>query len=538
STTGPGAGRYGAAGLACAALSLACFLLTALLGPSVMEPALRGGAVEPPYSLAVHPSARLVIGLTVAGIALAAAGLGLCLHAVRHGWSIRPRVLLVAGGVAAAAFMLMPPVGSGDHLNYAAYGRMAVTGNDPYATAARDLPADPVAQAVQDWRDAPTVYGPIATAQQTFASLIGGPSVRLTVFVMSVTNTVAFLAVGLLLYGAARGDPGRELRAALLWTANPLLLFELVSGAHNDVLAIAFAVAGLVVFALPDPLRPRPGGSRRLSRCLAAGALIGTGAAIKINVAIVGGGPALVLLNEWRRTRRPRDAPSSRRPAAVPSGRQAAGTRLAALFGGAAAVAGLAYLMAGPHSFDQLSRASKSVSLATPWHLFAGSTGGLLLTVPRPLVQAGSILLTAVLAVLLLRSLPTPPVRSLPDPAADEALRIAAALALAWLFAAPYALPWYDGLGWATIALVTWSRFDWLLLARTTVLALAYLPARNPKIAGLPHDLGWLITVVRSRLTPWALTLILIALIVAAARQRRRAPAPGCSPRAPAGSPP
>jgi hypothetical protein len=530
--------RYGIAGLTCAAASLACFLLTALLGPSVMEPALPGQAGQPPYSLVVHPSPQLVIGLNVAGIALAAAGLSLCFHAAGHGWSIRPRVLLIAGGLATAAFMLMPPVGSGDHLNYAAYGRMAATGNDPYATAARDLPADPVTQAVQDWRDTPTVYGPIATAQQTFASLIGGSSVRLTVFVMSVTNAVAFLVTGLLLYQAARGDPGRELRAALLWTANPLLLFELVGGAHNDVLAIACAVAGLMVFARPDPLRPRPGEPRRLSRCLTAGVLIGAGAAIKINVAILGGGPALVLAREWWRTRRLREAGSPSRPVTAPAGGGRPGARLAALFGAAAGVTGLAYLMAGPHSFDQLSRASKSVSLATPWHLFAGSTGGLLLTAPRPVVQAGSLLLMVVLAVLLLRALPRPPVRTPADPAGDEALRIAAALALAWLFAAPYALPWYDGLGWATIALVTWSRFDRLLLARTTVLALAYLPARNPKIAGLPHDLGWLITVVRSQLTPWALTLTLIALILTAARREPRAAAPGCSPRAPAESPP
>jgi hypothetical protein len=197
----------------------------------------------------------------------------------------------------------------------------------------------------------------------------------------------------------------------------------------------------------------------------------------------------------------------------------------------AAAVAGLAYLLAGPHSLDQLNRASKSVSLATPWHLLAGSTGGLLVTVPRSTVQTGSVLLTLLLVVLLLRALPKPYAEK------DETFRITAALALAWLFAAPYALPWYDGLGWAMVALLAWSAFDWLLLVRTSVLALAYLPARDPRLAGLPHGLDWLITVVRAQVTPWALTLTLIALIALAARWAPRAQAPGCSPRAPAGSP-
>jgi hypothetical protein len=515
----------GAVGLGCAAASLGCFLLVALLGPSVMQPALPGNRGEPPYSLVAHPPPYLVIGLTAAGVVLAAAGLVLCCRAARRGWSLRPRTLLVTGAIAAVAFMVMPPVGSADHLNYAAYGRMAVTGNDPYATAARDLPADPVTRAVQDWRDAPTVYGPIATAQETFASLIGGSSVRLTVFVMSVTNVVAFLAVGLLLWRAARGDPGRELRAALLWTANPLLLFELVGGAHNDVLAIALAVAGLVVFRLPDPVGQRSGG---WGRCRAAGVLIGAGAAVKVNVAIVLGGPACVLLAQLWRERK--------------------GTRvlsLGALVGGAAAVAGTAYLMAGPHSFDQLSRASKAVSLATPWHLFAGTAGGLLLTLPRSAIQAGSAVLAAVLAVLLYRAVPARPLVSPPgarrafarSPDEDGALRVAAVLALAWLFAAPYALPWYDGLGWATIAFVAWSGFDRLLIARTAVLALAYLPARDPRLAGLPHGLDWLVTVVRAQLTPWTMTLILLALIAMASRSGR-VPAPGRSPRAPAGSPP
>ena len=144
-------------------------------------------------------------------------------------------------------------------------------------------------------------------------------------------------------------------------------------------------------------------------------------------------------------------------------------------------IAGLAYLIAGPHSLDQLNRASKSVSLATPWHLLAGATGGLLVTVPRVGRAAGSVLLTLLLAVLLLRALPGRPVTV---PETSETFRITAALALAWLFAAPYALPWYDGLGWATLALLAWSGFDWLLLARTSVLALAYLPARDPRLGG------------------------------------------------------
>jgi len=135
-----------------------------------------------------------------------------------------------------AALTLVPPFGSSDHLSYAAYGRMLVTGHNPYTTTPAALArlGDPVARAVQDWRTSPSDYGSLATGGQALASLIGGTSVRLTVFVLSLLNVIAFAVTGLLLHRLTRGDRARQLRAALLWAANPLLLQVLVAGAHVD----------------------------------------------------------------------------------------------------------------------------------------------------------------------------------------------------------------------------------------------------------------------------------------------------------------
>jgi hypothetical protein len=497
------AGRLGRAGLAVIGLGLAAFLATALLGPSAMQPALPGSAGEPPYSFAAHPSPYLVIGLVALGVLAGAAGLGLCLLAIRRGWSCPPRPLLIAGLLAAAAFAVLPPVGSGDHLNYAAYGRMAVTGHDPYSTAARDLPGDPIAAAVEaPWREEPSIYGPIATAQEAFASWIGGDSVRLTVFVLSLTNALAFAAVGLLLYRLAGRTGAGRLRSVLLWTGNPLLLFHLVSGAHNDVLAIAAAVAALAVFAGGRP------GARSVPRILAAGGLLGAGVAIKLPAALAGGGPAWALLRTDRR-RAERPWPSRLVPVAM-------------LGGAAAAVAVLAYAPVGAHAFDQVQRASRSVSLATPWHLVDVALGR---GAHRPIIQIGSLILLVLLGWLLLRLLPC----------ADDNHRIAAALVLAWLFAAPYALPWYDAFGWALLALLPWSAIDALLLARTVALSLAYLPARDPQVVRLPDGLEWLFTVVRPTIIPWALTAILgvLAALAVWRRPRREANRPPAVPVSP-----
>ena len=517
--------RLGAGGLACLGISLACFLVTALLGPSVFQPALEGRPGEPPYSLTVHPSPYLVIGLVAAGVAAGAAGLGLCLAAVRRGWRVRAFPLAAAGLLTAVAFMLMPPVGSTDHLNYASYGRMAATGHDPYETSAAELPHDPVAGAPEEWRTTPSVYGPLATGEQAVAAWIGGGSVRLTVFVLSVANTLAFAATALILYRTAATEE-RRLRTVLLWTCNPFVLLHLIAGAHNDVLAIAPMVTALVFFgggaALGGRARPR---WRRATwvRALAAGALAGAGSAVKLPAALVVGGPAWTLL----------------RGAWTERLRSLAG--LVALAGGAVVVAVPSYLLAGPHALDQVREASNMVSFATPWHLLDEQLGR---GARRDLIKLGALLLGIVLFAVIVRMLRRDVPRDLvaegpQDASARETQtrRVAAALVIAWLLAAPYALPWYDGFGWALLALLPWTRVDWILLVHTTALSLAYLPARAPARIRLPDDLSWLFTVVRPTVIPWTLVALLAILVIQGLRFSGRAPATGRPRRASAGSP-
>jgi hypothetical protein len=489
-------------GLAGIAVSLACFLTVALLGPSAEEPALPGpglgseglnapGKQGPPFAFAAHPSPYLVIGLVAVGAVLGAAGLGLCLYGLGRGGRLPARALLIAGLLATAAFALTPPVGSSDHLNYMAYGRMYVLGHSPYTTTARDLPHDPVIRAVQEWPDTPSVYGPLVTAQQAFASWVGGDSVRLTVFVLSVTNALAFALAGLLLYRAGGGA-----RGMLLWTLNPLMLFHLVSGAHNDALGIAAAVAALTVFH-----------RLTLGRTLAAGALTGVAVAVKLPAGLVGGGPAWTLAHRLWKTRE----------------RRFLGL-LTALFGAAGLVVLAAYSWVGTDAVGPVRDAAKMISLASPWHLLHGP----LLVLPRPVLQAGALLLMIALIGLLARSLPA---------TADQSARTAGILVLAWLFSTLYILPWYDGLGWAVLALPAlagWTRVQWVLLAHTLALTLAYLPARAAEVIGLPPGLRWLQGTLRTQIMPWVLLAVLAALVLPCLRRRppRPAPAHGATPPA------
>jgi hypothetical protein len=142
------------------------------------------------------------------------------------------------------------------------------------------------------------------------------------------------------------------------------------------------------------------------------------------------------------------------------------------------------------------------------------------------LVSAGSVVLALALLVLLLRGLPEPRQaggggRVAGDgPAAggtgtQVAARAALAFTLAWLFAWPYVLPWYDAMAWALLPLVAWSWADWLMLGRTAALAFGYLPAIANPARPLPADLGWLQSVVRTGVTPAILAALTVALVVA-----------------------
>jgi hypothetical protein len=539
----------GRAGLAATSLSVVVTFAVAILGPSVMEPALPGRPGQPPWAFAAHLPAGLAVALTAAALAAGTLGLGLSLHAAHRGWLAPPRAILGAGIVTAVAMAFVPPFGSSDHLSYAAYGRIVVTGRNPYTTTPVMLArlGDPVARAVQDWRTSPSVYGSLATGGQALASLVGGTSARLTVFILSLLNVAAFVATGLLLHRLTRGSRARQSRAAVAWTFNPLLLQVLVAGEHVDSQAILFGVAAITLFSLGLPGDPsRATATRGFLVAAGAGGLAGLGTAVKLTMVLVAAGLAVAAAAAWWRR-----------------------WRWLAVIGGGLAT-GFAVIVAAslaPGGFATLRpalRAGSFVSIGSPWRLVRDGLqhgAGLAVGAADDVVKAGAIVLAAVLLVLLLRWLRGPagvgraelggtgPDRLGPAGTGMGLPGVAAccvfAFAFAWLVAWPYVLPWYDGLGWAVLALLplsaasdavvpvpnaavpvpasTVAALDWLLLVRTAALAFGYLPARG---IIMPADLRWLQSVVRTGVTPVILlgvTVGLVVLVVRRAAERRLA---------------
>ncbi len=337
-----------------------------------------------------------------------------------------------------------------------------------------------------------------------------------------------------------------ELRAALLWAANPLLLQVLVAGAHVDSQAVVFAVAAICVCpgGRPPVEPPDHGGAARppvlpwaragpVIQTALAGVLVGLGFAVKVTIALAGLGLALALV-----------LPVARQAAGRAERWRAAWPRLAALGAGFAVTAGAAVAIGGSAMLRQSSRASGMVSIGSPWRairtLIQFGVHGAAAT---DIVKYGAVLVAVVLAVLLIRGLPallTPDAApgqsgSVRPDAGLAAAGIAFALALAWLFAWPYVLPWYDALGWALLPLVPLAAVPaadaliWLLIARTAALGFGYLPARATDVT-MPAGLTWLQPVLRHGVTPVVLaaaTVWLVVLMLRASRQGHNGPADG-----------
>jgi hypothetical protein len=517
----------GRAGLAVSSASIATTFAVAAAGPSVMEPALPGRPGQPPWALHLHPSAYLAVSLTAAALALGTVGLGCCLYAARRGWAVSPGLILGAGLVAATAIAVAPPFGSSDHLSYAAYGRMVITGHDPYTTTPAMLArlGDPIARAVQDWRGSPSVYGSLAVGGQALAALVGGASVRLTVFVLSLFNLAAFAGAGLLLHRLGRGSRRRQLRAALLWAFNPLLLQSLVAGGHVDSLALVFAVAAVTLFAF---VSPNAAGRLTTRRSVGAASLAGVAAglafSVKLSMALIVAGLVIAAgVAWWPRERAGRDPDQSRRsPRPGVARRAPAGREVWLLAGGlvtgfaVTAAAGLAPW--GLRSLGPALRAGSYVSIGSPWRPVRSALRLLIgEQAANNLVKAAAIALAAGLLALLARPLVALARRG--REGADPTVLAPAGVlvvGLAWLFAWPYVLPWYDSLAWALLAMLPWlpapwAALDWLVLARSAALAIGYLPARG---ITMPAGLGWLRSVVRTGVTPLILFCVVVVLVM------------------------
>ena len=432
------AGRGRSLMLAAAAgigVAILIMIAASLVRGGWMRPHVAMPAAGPPWEIPVrHVPADLVTCALWLAALLGAGGVAAGLLAVHRGARVSARLLLVGGLIAVAVLTVLPAAGSTDALDYATYGRLLALGHSPYVTTPVHLRImhDAFARSVPlMWDRYVSVYGPMATMEQFVAARLGGGSAALITFWLKLWDSAAFILVALVLDRVLRHSPAQRLRAHLLWTVNPLLLWNLVAAGHLDVLPVLAGLLGLLMLGGQDgAARPGP------VRVAAAGALLGIAADIKINYVLFGLGAAWALR------------------------RSLPGLAVAAAAGLAVLVPSYAYF-GMPAVRALLSRRNQGSAdsfyravLPHGWDQHFG--------------MIATVLVIAV-AVLALRRLP-------PGPAARPAIRPTVALCAAWLFLWPYQLPWYDAMIIAVLVLYPASRLDWLVLARLASGTIANMP--------------------------------------------------------------
>jgi hypothetical protein len=468
--------------------ALIVMIVASLARASWMGPALPMPRTGPPFELG---SWHLALDDTAIALWLSAVvgGLGVAagLIAVRRGARPPIRPLIAAAVLVIAILTVLPPVGSTDSLDYMAFGRIMALGHSPYVMVPRDLRLahDAVSASIPwEWAKVATPYGPAATLEQFAAARLGGASAARIVFWLKLANALAFGAVALTADRLLRSDPAGRLRAHLLWTINPLLIWQLIAAAHLDVLAAAVGLLGLVIAGgWPALAAAGTGRSPQLGRVLAGGALIGLAADIKINFILFGLGLA------WALRRSP----------------------IACLASTCAMLVVLlpSYAWFGPPALKSLVGRGNRVTADNFYQLFTSSQHGFLMHH----VAAIATVLAVGAAIVTLTHLPG-------RQAVPPAIYAALALSTAWLFAWQYQLPSYEAMVICLLILVPACWLDWLVITRLTAATIALMPGGPTPLQarGLDRIGADSLTLV----APIVLLTALVALIVLCLTERSR----------------
>lgn len=430
---------------ACITVSLLAMIAISVAGPSISVPAMRHTSGGPPWWLSVRLSNRVVLFTLWGAAIVAAAGVGAGLIAVARGARPRVRPLLAASFIAAAAFAVLPPAGTTDTQSYAIDGNMVVLGHSPYVDTPRHMVrlGDKLAiNSPVTWQHSLSDYGPLATAEEWVSAELGGSSMAAITFWLKLWVAGAFAAVVLMLDRVFRDNTAMRLRAHLLWSVNPLVLWEIVASGHIDGLCVAFGLGGLLTLRFVPPAR-RP----TLLRCVATGLLTGAAAAMKVPFAVFAVGAV------WG---------VRRSPAAI-----------AAVIGGWLAVVVPSYAIAGTPAVKVLFHRGNQITWDNLYQVFYrpfGIAGGLGSDHTPAHLATAALVLCVVVGVLAFFRLPDlVPGR----PGVTPAL----ALSLAWIFFWPFQRPWYDVMIIGLLVLYPMSRLDALVLVRLCFGAITYMEA-------------------------------------------------------------
>ncbi|WP_225726826.1 MULTISPECIES: polyprenol phosphomannose-dependent alpha 1,6 mannosyltransferase MptB [unclassified Nocardia] len=352
--------------------------------------------------------------------------------------------LLGTVGLWTAPLVVAPPLFSQDVYSYLAQGEIGARGLDPYALGPGPaLGIDNVlTRAVPTiWRDTPAPYGPLFLSLGRGISRLTGDDIVASILMHRAVALIGIALIAWALPHLAVRCGVAPVRALWLGAANPLVLFHLVAGVHNEALMMGLMLTG-VVAALTAIEADGPPNARTAALLTGGCALIALAAMVKIPALVALGFIGMALARRWIRRGM---APLFALPAAAALTAAVAGTVMLVT----STVSGLGFGWLG--TLDIATAIRSWLSPSTALGMITGFGGVLLglgdhttavLGFTRPLGE----LIAAAITVRLLFSV----YRDRLHPVGGLGLSIAAIVILF-----PVMHPWY--LLWAILPLAAWA---------------------------------------------------------------------------------
>lgn len=206
-----------------------------------------------------------------------------------------------------APLVLVPPMFSRDVYSYLAQSKIAQLGLNPYqlgpATALGV--ANPLTRGVPNiWRDTPAPYGPLFIGIGRAITRLSGEHVVTGVYLQRLLELVGIAMIVWALPRLARRFGVQPVSALWLGVANPLVLWHLVIGSHNEALMIGLMLTGFEIALRQLPTVPPgepipPVTQAELCWLILGTSVIALGAAIKISAAPALGFLGVMVARRW-----------------------------------------------------------------------------------------------------------------------------------------------------------------------------------------------------------------------------------------------
>lgn len=145
-----------------------------------------------------------------------------------------------------APLLIAAPILSRDVYSYLMQGAMLRDGFDPYTQGAAVNPGPMLLEVSHDWRNTTTPYGPLHLWIGEIITGLVGDNVTLGVLLYKLVSICGFVLIAWSVPQIARELGGSDRWAYWLGVMNPVMVFHLIGGMHNESLMVGLVGIGVL----------------------------------------------------------------------------------------------------------------------------------------------------------------------------------------------------------------------------------------------------------------------------------------------------